>query len=91
MNNNEATNMLGGMAMAIGYATELHINEEMILTNTMEAINKGIEAIGFRTPKRPIKIGNGMAECPTCHHLTDEYKSHAFCYECGQALDWRDL
>lgn len=89
--NENAINMLGGMGAAIGYANELHVEEENILKNNIDAINLGIQAIGFRTPKRPIKVDNGMAECPTCHHRTDKYKSRAYCYECGQALDWRNI
>lgn len=40
--------------------------------------------------RKPIDNVEGEIECPTCGMSTDEFDSKNYCFNCGQALDWRN-
>ena len=47
------------------------------------------ELVERATPKKATKKTNHYLYCPNCDVvLDDEYGYHAYCEECGQALDW---
>ena len=61
-------------------------DKEHILT-VMEALEKQI-------PKKPIdktlEYDGYYGRCPGCNRVIYDYKDRNRCYNCGQALDWRD-
>lgn len=70
----------------------------------IEANGQAILALEKQIPKKPtphkvevdkIKIGNAnwckgttVYKCPCCNELIS--RIYAYCYKCGQALDWSD-
>ena len=64
-----------------------------IRTNTDERppeIDMAIKAINRCFVKRkPIENVEGKIECPACGMPTDEFDSKNYCFNCGQALEWR--
>jgi len=66
-----------------------------------EACRMGMEALEYRTPKKPIEIekyrdANGCiankGRCPRCNNFVLDYIEGLgdadACFNCGQALDW---
>ena len=39
---------------------------------------------------QPIDNVEGEIECPACGMSIDEFDSKRYCFNCGQALDWRN-
>ena len=55
-----------------------------------EACRMGMEALEYRTPKKPIEKPTRAffadIRCPNCNILIA--RNQKFCKDCGQALDW---
>ena len=48
-----------------------------------------IRALEKQIPKKP-KYQSKMPKCPSCDKWIDNCTINAYCYHCGQALDWSD-
>ncbi len=51
-----------------------------------EACRMGMEALKYRTPKKPNYPNEYKIRCPICD--TPVIDGQLYCDECGQALDW---
>lgn len=78
--------------------TELTPREAIIELNRIRtdkderdpAIDMAIRAINRCMIKRkPIDDGKPLLKCPACGMSTDEFDSKNYCFNCGQALEWR--
>ena len=53
------------------------------------------EAVEKQEPKRPIDADEdyGFFICPVCRktiYASDDFESHKFCLNCGQAINWKE-
>lgn len=60
-----------------------------------EACVIACEAMGKQIPKKPREVDkdNGYFVCHSCGegiYSSDEFETHKFCLNCGQAIDWED-
>lgn len=55
---------------------------------------ESINALEKQIPKKPIdktlEYDGYYGKCPDCKKVIYDYKDRNRCYNCGQALDWRD-
>ena len=58
------------------------------LGDSLEAIDKAIEALEKQTPKKPIKLN-----CPNCgfDKIDNSWWVFTYCPKCGQRLDWEGI
>lgn len=63
-----------------------------VLKEVDTACDMAISALEKQIPKKPVKIHTNQKRfyyaCPVCENRHDRQEKH--CYECGQALDWRE-
>ena len=62
-------------------------------SDDFEWLEKSKEALEKQIPKEPTICDDDVFICPTCKtyiFVSDEFESHKFCLNCGQALDWSD-
>lgn len=53
-----------------------------------EAYDMAISALEKQIPKKPKKFGINRL-CPVCEWNVFPDIENAYCYKCGQAIDWR--
>jgi len=82
MNIHEALMTLGGDKLAACSYTYPH--EQLI-----NALDMAMEALKKQQPKKPVKRGETLFNCPNCsRRYMGVFMNPRFCSECGQALDW---
>lgn len=62
-----------------------------LTTDDIECLEMSKKALEKQIPKKTLWGGTNNASwrsCPECH--SRENKTHKYCSQCGQALDWSD-
>lgn len=71
------------------------LGETKLCSPLGQACFVGIEALEKQIPKKPLYAEHDLNyfECVSCGesiYSSDSLKTHKFCLNCGQALDWRN-